>query len=170
MNQLNRAVATALTAIAAAGFAATSFASQAQALERQPFVEAESVSLIRTAQGLGIKVFIDPAECKENISLMGYMTSDGNLVLCAENHGDDLVEFADTIRHELIHAVQFCIGNRAIFPDQIETTRDFAQTDLGWDILGYPAYQWDTEGEARTLAHIWDESDVETALTRACTR
>ena len=66
--------------------------------------------------------------------------------------------------------MQFCIGNRAIFPAQIETTRGFAQIDLGWDILGYPVDQWDTEGEARTLAHDWDESDVETALTRACTR
>lgn len=170
MNLLNRVATTALTAIAAAGFAATSIASQAQALERQSFVEAESVSLLRTAQRLGIKVFVDPAECKKNPKLMGYMTNSGRLVLCATNHGDDLAEFADTIRHELIHAVQFCIGNRVIFPDQIETTRGFAQTDLGWDILGYPTDQWDTEGEARTLAHIWDESDIETALTRACTR
>lgn len=170
MNLLNRAATTALTAIAAAGFATASFASQAQALEQQPFVQAESVSLLRTAQGLGIKVVIDPAECKENAKLMGYMTNKGRLVLCATNHGNDLAEFADTIRHELIHAVQFCIGNRVIFPDQIETTRGFAQTDLGWDILGYPTHQWDTEGEARTLAHVWDESDVETALTRACTR
>lgn len=170
MNLLNRATTTALTAIAAAGFAATLFASQAQALERQPFVQAESDSLLRTAQGLGIRVVVDPAECKENTKVMGYMTNRGKLVLCAMNHGDDLVEFADTIRHELIHAVQFCIGNRVIFPDQIETTRGFAQTGLGWNILGYPVDQWDIEGEARTLAHFWDESEVEAALTRACAR
>lgn len=134
------------------------------------------LGLVKVAENLGIRFQVDTDECKKNEGLMGYMAAPHMIMtVCAENHqayGDmALPNFADTIRHELLHAAQFCKATHSsniIFPGQIETSLAYAQEELGWDILGYPTHQWDAEAEARTVAHLFDEEKVGEILDAAC--
>lgn len=133
---------------------------------QQSFVQEETQSLINTASSVGVQFHVnDPTHCTPG--MMGMANLEKHVLICLDNHSDR-AELADTIRHELLHVVQVCLGDRLIYPDRIEYTRTYAQTDLGWNILGYPVEQWDQEGEARTLAHFLDESDVEELLVKAC--
>lgn len=134
------------------------------------------LGLVKVAENLGIRFQVDTDECKQNKGLMGYMAAPHMVMtVCAENHqayGDmALPNFADTVRHELLHAAQFCKATHSsniLFPEQTETSLAYAQEELGWDILGYPTHQWDAEAEARTVAHLFDEKGVGEILSKAC--
>lgn len=164
MNFFSKLTATTLAAIATVGIA---FPANAGHPDQQPFVKAETELLLRAAISVGVRVFVDdPKLCTPGI--MGMANDQKQLLICVKNHGTDSAELADTIRHELLHTVQYCLGNRLILPDRVKETRSYAQTELGWDILGYPVETWDQEGEARTLAHFLDESDVAELLRTNC--
>lgn len=75
---------------------------------------------------------------------------------------------ADTIRHELIHAVQYCLGRDVIHPQYEEQYISDAQEHLHWNILGYEPSKWGGEAEARVLAHILEEEDIAEMLLQAC--
>jgi hypothetical protein len=156
---------------------AVSTAAPAQAAPVRLDTTKEAVlGLVKVAENLGIRFQVDTAECKENKGLMGYMSAPHMVMtVCAENHqayGEmALPNFADTIRHELLHAAQFCKATHSsniLFPGQVETSLAYAQEELGWNILGYPIHQWDAEGEARTVAHLFDEEKVGEILDTAC--
>lgn len=163
MNFFSKAVSASLAvSITLACTATAGLASPA----KQPFVEEETQSLLRAASDVGVQFHLnDPTQCTAGV--MGMASLEKQVLICLDNHSD-YAELADTIRHELLHVVQACLGDRLIYPDRIEYTRTYAQTDLGWDILGYPTEQWDQEGEARTLSHFLDESDVAQLLRSHC--
>ena len=163
----------ALVATAATGLAAPV---QAHAL-RTDSTKDSLLNLVGKAESLGIRFNVDSETCQENENLMGYMEAPTMVMtFCAENHrargGDFFFEMADTLRHELIHAAQFCKASYSqaaiLFPQHIEHSRDFAQEHLGWNILGYPAHQWDAEGEARTVSHEASDAKVAGILDAAC--
>ena len=163
--------------LALAATAAFSAAVPVQAAPVRLDTSKEAVlGLVKVAENLGIRFQVDTDECKQNENLMGYMAAPHMVMtICAENHqayGDmALPNFADTIRHELLHAAQFCkatYGSNILFPDQIETSLAYSQEVLGWDILGYPTHQWDAEAEARTVAHLFDEKRIGEILDKAC--
>ena len=135
------------------------------------------LGLVDKAESLGIRFSVDGKTCQENENLMGYMEAPTMVMtFCAENHrakgGDFFFEMADTLRHELIHAAQFCKASYSrtpiLFPQQIKHSRDFAQEHLDWNILGYPTFQWDVEGEARTVSHEVSDAKVAGILDAAC--
>jgi len=156
---------------------AVALAAPAQAHElRTDSTEGSVKALVTTAEQLGIRFQVNTQECKDTPGLMGYMTAPHMVMtVCTENHkiyGDDaFFALADTVRHELVHAAQFCkstYSSNILFPRQVQRAVAFAQTHLGWDILGYPTHQWDAEGEARTVAHDLNEAQVGSILDKAC--
>lgn len=163
--------------LALAATTAVALAAPVQAAPVRLDTSKEAVlGLVKVAENLGIRFQVDTDECKQTKSLMGYMAAPHMVMtVCAENHqvyGDmALPNFADTVRHELLHAAQFCKATHSsniLFPDQVEQAVAYAQEELEWDILGYPTHQWDAEGEARTVAHLVDEEKVGEILDTAC--
>ena len=133
-------------------------------------------ALMGTAEKLGIRFQTNTQECKDTEGLMGYMQAPHMVMtLCVENHrayGPQAFDaLADTVRHELVHAAQFCkatYSTNILFPGKVKAAVEFAQTHLGWHILGYPAHQWDAEGEARVIAHEVNDIQVGRLLDKAC--
>lgn len=169
MNSFSRLATTALTGLAILGFASSAFAHH---IQHQPFVEEETVQLLAVAESLGITVHVDPGICEKG--LYGAMTTAGQLIVCTEAHGDDLDELADTIRHELLHAAQFCKGHNngatsaLLRPEYVDESVAFPQEHLHWNILDYDPGKWNSEGEARTMAYFLDEKDVADWLVQEC--
>jgi hypothetical protein len=156
---------------------ALSLAAPTQARMVRTDISKEAImGLVKTGQRLGIQFQVDTPDCKENARLMGYMVAPQMVMtVCLKNHeayGDmAVVNLADTIRHELIHAAQFCkatYSSNVLFPDRINESLDFAQEHLDWNVLGYPVQYWNAEGEARTLAHHFSEQQVSVLLDKSC--
>lgn len=134
--------------------------------------------LVNRSQELGIEIQSDTQECKDTPGLMGYMMAPSMLlVLCIENHGQmfgpsAFDNLADTIRHELVHAAQFCKSSwstdAVLFPENVRFSQNYAQTHLNWDVFLYPDYQWPMEGEARTLAFFLNDAQIADLLDESC--
>lgn len=170
MTLFTRIAATALTGLAILGSASPVLARPQQ----QPWNLEESRSLLSTVRSTGHFVGIDVARCKEAEAPFGYATARGALVICVTRHGDDLNELADTIRHETIHLAQFCKGKKRgatiglLFPDRINEFAVLAREGLGFVGRGYEPHQIAIENEARVLAQILEEEQVEALLTSQC--
>lgn len=165
---------TALAAIIGFGFAATAVMAKGKFYPMNP----DSVRLLETAKATGVKVVIDPGEKYCPPKLFGFAADNGYLVVCYDNHTqidgklglskDEANELADTIRHELVHIVQYCAyGGNMILPENEDYFISRAQ-DLGMPILSYETHQWATEAEARVLAHEFSEIQIAFLLTRSC--
>ena len=173
-------LATKLTAIAATaltGLLAFAVPAHAVTKTRVDSTEQSVSALLDTARNLGIRINRDTTECRQTDGLMGYMTAPGmTMVLCIENHekhfGPQAFNYlADTIRHELIHAAQFCKSTYSqanLIPEKEKDFFEFSVTELGFPIMLYDMYQWSMEGEARTLAYIWNDGQVGSALNDQC--
>lgn len=171
MSFFSRAATSALTGFAILGFASSAFAGP---VRHQPYVESESISVIRAVQQVGGLVGHDAGLCLEESNIMGYASPDGIMVICIDNHDGDQDELADTIRHEAVHIAQFCKGQRhgatsaVLKPDLIEESISIARDELGWDTSLYPERQWAMEGEARVMAYYLDESDIVDHVLAEC--
>lgn len=166
MNFFSRATTTALTGLAAFGFASAAFAHH---VPIQPWVESEVGHLIDTAHAVGIGTYAGVGPCEERKGMMGLMYEKGYLLVCPEAHKGNADELADTIRHELIHAAQYCLSRDVIHPEHEDQYISDAQEHLHWNILGYEPSDWGAEAEARVLANTLDEKDVAEVLRQACT-
>jgi len=170
MSLYTKAATTALTGLAIFGFASAAFAHH---VPQQPFVESESVGLLRVVKATGHKVFLDVGPCKEEKGLLGFATRTGALVICAEAHGNNKAELADTIRHETLHLAQFCKGRRVgataglLAPGLIEESRNIA-VELHMPVDRYKPAQRDLEAEARAAAYTLDEKDIAALLIKEC--
>ena len=168
MKLFSRIATSALTSFAILGCA-----SSALAAVHQPFNSEESRLVLEAVQRVGGVVSVDTKECKERTGLMGYATRRGNLVVCASNHGDDLDELGDTIRHEALHLAQFCRGMStgtvsALLAPDIDTA-SYTRDILGQDLSGhYSSAQHATEAEARALANYLDEYQVAAVIIEEC--
>ena len=63
-----------------------------------------SVALLQQFQDLGGRVYVDSEQCDNRLAFGWYVN--GTIHICEENHLGDKEELADTIRHEVWHAVQ----------------------------------------------------------------
>lgn len=168
-----RLATTALTGLCALGMVG---AAQAHHVQQQPYVASETRSLLQTARGLGVQVFTDkeaPGACKEG--LFGAANIKSQLLICANNHGGNVQELADTVRHELVHIAQYCKAARTgasdaalLYPAHSDGFIAYAQEQLHWHILGYDTKDWGNEAEARSLAHLLNEKEVAYLLRRNC--
>jgi len=170
MSIFTKAATTALTGLAIFGFASAAFAHHSR---HQPFVESESVALLRVVQATGHKVFLDAGPCLKEKKLFGFATATGALVICTEAHGDDKAELADTIRHEALHLAQFCKGRKRgataalLAPGLIQKSRRIA-VDLHMPVKSYKPGKRDSEAEARAMAHVLEEEQVADILIAHC--
>ena len=170
MSFFTRAATTALAGCVIFGFASAAFAHH---VPHQPFVAEETKLLIDTVKATGHRVLVDQGPCLEGNGMMGFATNNGFLVICAKNHGNDVDELADTVRHEAFHLAQFCKAkNRGatgalIMPDVIEQSRSLALA-LHMPVNAYPVHQRDTEAEARAAAHVLDEAEIAALLIKEC--
>ena len=170
MSFFTKAATTALTGLAALGFASSAFAHH---VPTQPWVDSEMEVLIQAATGVGIDIVIDIGPCKTTEGLMGAMYEKGYLLVCKDAHKDeygeiDGSELADTVRHELIHGIQYCLDREMIHPQHEEQFVQDAQDHLHMPMMGYEPDQWGGEAEARVLAHLLSEEDIAPMLRQAC--
>ena len=122
--------------------------------------QADHAHLLRTAKQAGIEIKRDPKLCNEVKGLKGYFSpSRLEVGLCSR---DD--EPKATLRHELIHAVQLCLGDRKIFRRNYMAE---AQAH-GWNPMLYPEREWPTESEARVLEHEMGDGAVAELLITHC--
>ena len=66
--------------------------------------------LTSTLRATGTVVLYDDPMCDEDGAYGGYMPSRNVMILCLDNHGNDVAELGDTLRHEAIHRAQTCWG------------------------------------------------------------
>jgi len=170
MTFFTKAATTALTGLAIFGFASAAFAHHTP---KQPFVESESVALLRVVQATGHKVFLDVGPCKEKKGLYGFASTRGALVICTEAHGNNKAELADTVRHEALHLAQFCKGRKhgatsaLLAPGLIQESRELA-VDLHMPVKAYEPHKRDSEAEARAMAHLLEEEQIARLLIAHC--
>lgn len=163
--------------LALAVTATVSLTAPAQAHELRTDSTVESVTaLLKTATDLGIKVRVQAKDCKDNPGLMGYMQAPTMVMtLCVENHSmygnAKDAAIADTIRHELIHAAQFCNAtwsDEILFPSLLERSFRIAQDHLGWDTSKYHPDHRSSEAEARAVTHELSDAKVGQLLDNRC--
>ena len=170
MTFFTRAATTALAGCVIFGFASAAFAHH---VPHQPFVAEETKLLLNTVKATGHQVHVDKGPCLEGNAMMGFAANNGLLVICAKNHGNDVDELADTVRHEAFHLAQFCKARKKgatgalIMPDVIEQSRSLALT-LHMPVNAYPVHQRDMEAEARAAAHVLDEVEIAALLVKEC--
>lgn len=167
MKFFTRLATTALAGLCAFGAASAAYAHH---LPRQPFVESETISLMRSARATGISIFLDSnpgAKSSCRAGLLGMANSAKQLLICVENHRGDTVGLADTIRHELIHSVQYCKGG-LIYPNLRDKNLALARDQLHMPMNKYPKASYYREAEARALAHTLKEDRIAELVTTYC--
>jgi len=168
MNFFSRLTATALAATCAVGAATAALAHHRT--DQQPYVHEETMSLLAAARRVGIQIFTERSNGARGLcrkGLYGMANSNNQLLLCVDNHGGNMAELADTVRHELIHNAQFCKGGM-IHPDLKDKMLAVARDELHMPMDKYEPRKYYREAEARVLAHIMDEHEVAELVTEHC--
>ena len=158
------ALALTLTALAAPA--------QAHHVPQQPARQEATRQLIRTAERAGIVVFTDQSPSARGhctAGLFGKANDRKQLLICVANHGNDVDELADTIRHELFHNAQYCKGG-LIYPHLKEQSLAVARDRLHMPMGQYKPQQYYQEAEARAAAQLLSEEEIGTIVTHYCGR
>jgi len=143
-------------------------------------VQPGTSSLIKTISDNGILVTINHTECSTG-SYNGQYRWIGfqrELRLCPGATVDALDH--NTVRHEVIHAIQHCVnvarGTNTDTPiiNDIEEFKAFVEAHLSpegiaWVMEAYDESQWLTELEAFAGANALTSSELETMFLEACT-
>ena len=143
----------------------------AQGIKPQSFNATEVNFLLRAVTETGHSVFRGGEPC--NRGVYGFATSQKQLLVCAENHGNDLDELADTVRHEAFHLAQFCKARRVgasmalIFPELKDESIAMAR-DLGMPMQRYREGQHAFEAEARAAAFSLNERQIAAVVKEEC--
>ena len=113
MTVLKTIAATALTGLAALGFASASFATSTPIVEGSAEAHMELVKAIRRN---GVTIAVNPKECGDEEGIMGFYSGQRKfLAVCQDNGvaGGPIVEWTandmDTLRHEAQHMIQDCV-------------------------------------------------------------
>lgn len=174
MTLFNRLATSALLATVAFGSVAPAMAHH---VPQQPFVEQESVDLLREVQRAGVHVVTGGKRCKKGLMGMAMMSGDRQrqyLLICPSAHGDNMAELADTIRHEALHVAQHCRARRLrtnvkpLFPAKSQESIRIARNALHMPMNSYGREQWEVEAEARVGAHVLDEHEVAAFIRQEC--
>lgn len=173
-NLFKKIAATALAGLAVLGSASSAFARP----QLRPYDQEGARVLLDTVRGDGVSVYIDDEYCfkPENRGLFGAATRDKKLLLCVKNHGGDLPELADTLRHEVVHLAQYCKGRivgASIATLQPQHTKAYVRHAI--EVLNMPAdlydpNKWAVEAEARVFAQYMDERQVASLYNQYCVR
>lgn len=177
MTFLSRLATGALLATVAFGSVAPALAHH---IPRQAWVETETNDLLNTVNAQGIPVVIDAPVCKKRKGLFGMaiLSKDMQrqyLMICLKNHKGDLVELADTVRHEAFHVAQHCRARRykddprkPLLPAMVDRYRAIAQRQLHMPMERYDRTQWAVEAEARVAAQVLEEEQIAYVVEREC--
>ena len=135
----------------------------------QEFDRGSTEALVAFVVDKGVEVFIDDPYCSEGENegrLMGAASSEGQLLICAENHNGDMAELADTVRHEIVHLAQYCKGKTVgatiatLSPRNSDQWLDHAISVLGMPTDLYEESSWRVEAEARVLAQYLTDQQI----------
>ena len=118
MTVFSRIATTALTGLAALGFASASYATPTQTQPVEGSLEAHAV-LVQAIKRQGVDFVVNHPYCQERPSVNGFYASSARiLVVCNDNYSaenktpDWTANDLDTLRHEAQHLIQDCmIGN-----------------------------------------------------------
>ena len=122
-----------------------------------------SVALLEQFHELGGRVYIDSDRCNDHPAFGWYVN--GTIHICEANHFGDEEELADTVRHEVWHAIQAC--NRG--PLMYDLDREVGEAvRRGWYPTQYPRHQWETEAEARNAAFNYTEAEISEFMSAYC--
>lgn len=144
----------------------------AQKVKQQPFNEAGVNFLLRTVTETGHSTYSGGEWC-DTQRAYGFATANKQLVICVDNHGNDMDELADTVRHEAFHLAQYCKARRVgasmalIFPEAVDDSMALAR-DLGMPMQRYDQAQYAFEAEARAAAFALNERQIAAVLKEEC--
>ena len=167
-----------LAALALAGSALLGSASSAAPSHRpvpvygmQAWDKEGSAALIEVARSHDIKVIDGHQWCYQDRNLYGIMNNKFELTLCVDNIPTPSL-LGEVIRHELIHAAQFCRIRRGKPPlvaaDRFEGFKHYALYALSFDGSTYPESHFEIEVEARVMGNIYSNSQVASILDKEC--
>ena len=143
-------------------------------------VQPGTSSLLETIQDNGILVTINPDACLTNGSNGQYrwLGFKREMILCPGRTVDG--EDHNTVRHEVIHAIQHCVNvargtstDTAVMDDTSELMRWARQylsiREIKWIQDNYDRSQWATEIEAFAGARAYTSSELEELFLGVCT-
>ena len=178
--------ATALTGLAALGFASASIATPTAAEVKEGSLEAH-IALVEALQRNGVKVSVNPKVCGDRNANGFYASSRDWLVICQDNAvpGGPSVQWTandlDTLRHEAQHFIQDCVagvaGDNALTP-VYTSPAGLAQEHLGPKAVATITERYRANGasdltllleyEAFTVAALNIPLDQVSDIKRAC--
>lgn len=132
MTIFSRIATTALTGLAALGFASASYAVPSQAQPQEGSLDAHAY-LAEVIKDHGVSFYVNHDYCQQNPSVMGfYAGAERVLVVCQDNYiGNGEVAWTandlDTLRHEAQHMIQDCM---------VGTNHDHALSPVYRDPIG----------------------------------
>ena len=124
------------------------------------FTEAD---LLKYHIELGGRVYVDSDLCKETGALG--IQHGVTVHICNEAHGDNHVEFLDTVRHEMWHVVQMCNGGPITSNKVMAIGEAYAK---GWTGKGYDEDVWHLEAEAYFAAASFTAAEIKQGLDKFC--
>ena len=107
---------------------------------------------------LDVQLVVNPPVCKEPYHPAG-LYENGVVTVCVREG----VDTKTTIKHELIHHGQACVGDGVLREGVDYLSEDFPY-------LAYDPEDWDTEAEARVLASELSQTQLTWLLSWACNR
>ena len=122
-----------------------------------------SLGLLQQFERLGGRVYIDSAKCNDFPALGWYVN--GTIHICEANHLNDEEELADTVRHEVWHAIQACNRGPLMYDLDAEVGEAVRR---GWLPMSYPRHQWETEAEANNAAFNYTDEEIGEFMTAYC--
>ena len=138
---------------------------------KQPWNWQASYDLLEVARSHGIKPTNGHQWCWDDRNLYGFMDNKKNLVLCTANIPTPSI-LGEVIRHELVHAAQFCRIARGkpalVQPDRQKEFQIYSTYELKWSGQGYPKRQHEVEYEARVMGNTYTESRISSILDKEC--
>ena len=107
---------------------------------------------------LDVQLVVNPPVCKEPFHPAGLYENSVVTVCLREG-----VDTKTTIKHELIHHGQACVGDGVL-----REGADYLSEDFPY--LAYDPEDWDTEAEARVLSEELSQTQLTWLLSWACNR
>ena len=107
---------------------------------------------------LDVQLVVNPPVCKEPYHPAG-LYENGVVTVCLREG----VDTKTTIKHELIHHGQACVGDGVLREGVDYLSEDFPY-------LAYDPEDWGTEAEARVLASELSQTQLTWLLSWACNR
>ena len=132
------------------------------------------VDIFNTAKNHGINIIYKNSEYNLNNNIYGgYSPTTKEIKLYNKKSLFENNRYNTTLKHELIHAIQHCKGNRQYFANLLNTLTFTAclyndYVDLTFIIKFYEKYDWQIEIEAYCLENILTYESINKLLKTHC--